>query len=282
MIQLTRDRTQISSAFWGQRLRNKLEWLFQQQQRVVNDEIESIHFSSGRSYWKTAKEQLEKETHRKCAYCEADTKVVAHGDVEHFRPKSIYWWLAYTYDNYLFSCQICNQIYKLDNFPVRNNRVVPPPVLAQMSATELSNLFDQFSLDPRDIQIEQSIVSPAILQSQEDPDLINPYFEDPEQFFHWEFDDVLKAVKLIADHQDNRSQRYTQAAIDYYGLNREPLLHGRYKYFRMFRNLKKTLDHLPGPLRAETQQEIDFMKSAESPYAGMIRYFDQLPLQQIS
>lgn len=49
--------------------------------------------------WKAAKNQLKKESCGKCAYCEAPTAVVAHGDVEHFRPKDLYWWLAYCYDN---------------------------------------------------------------------------------------------------------------------------------------------------------------------------------------
>ena len=54
----------------------------------------------------------------KCAYCESPTDTVAHGDVEHYRPKSKYWWLAYCYDNYLYACQICNQVHKGDEFPV--------------------------------------------------------------------------------------------------------------------------------------------------------------------
>ena len=44
--------------------------------------------------------------------------MVAYGDVEHFRPKSKYWWLAYCYENYLYSCQMCNQRYKKAEFPI--------------------------------------------------------------------------------------------------------------------------------------------------------------------
>ena len=68
--------------------------------------------------WKAAKAQLKRETGGKCAYCESPTDTVAHGDVEHYRPKSKYWWLAYCYDNYLYACQICNQVHKGDEFPV--------------------------------------------------------------------------------------------------------------------------------------------------------------------
>ena len=68
--------------------------------------------------WKAAKPQLKLETGGKCAYCESPTDTVAHGDVEHFRPKSKYWWLAYCYDNYVYACQICNQVHKGDKFPI--------------------------------------------------------------------------------------------------------------------------------------------------------------------
>ncbi len=56
--------------------------------------------------WKQAKTHLKAETRGKCAYCESATSTVAYGDVEHFRPKSVYCWLAYCYDNFSYSCQI--------------------------------------------------------------------------------------------------------------------------------------------------------------------------------
>ena len=68
----------------------------------------TLEFNS--NVWKAAKPQLKLETGGKCAYCESPTDTVAHGDVEHYRPKSKYWWLAYCYDNYLYACQICNQV----------------------------------------------------------------------------------------------------------------------------------------------------------------------------
>src|SRR5688572_31183116 len=76
----------------------------------------TIEFKS--TVWKAAKPQLKLETGGKCAYCESPTDTVAHGDVEHFRPKSKYWWLAYCYDNYVYACQICNQVHKGDEFPI--------------------------------------------------------------------------------------------------------------------------------------------------------------------
>ena len=54
----------------------------------------------------------------KCAYCE--TKV-EQNDVEHYRPKSIYYWLAYSRNNLLYCCPTCNQ-KKSNEFPVKNLR----------------------------------------------------------------------------------------------------------------------------------------------------------------
>jgi hypothetical protein len=60
---------------------------------------------------------------------------VGYGDVEHFRPKAGYcqregsplrrpgyYWLAYAWDNLFFSCQLCNQRFKRNLFPLRNPR----------------------------------------------------------------------------------------------------------------------------------------------------------------
>ena len=41
---------------------------------------------------------------RVCAYCEQKLPESDRGDVEHFRPKSLYRWLAYAFENYLLSC----------------------------------------------------------------------------------------------------------------------------------------------------------------------------------
>jgi uncharacterized protein (TIGR02646 family) len=55
---------------------------------------------------------------RSCAYCDRELPGNDRGDVEHFRPKSIYWWLAYRFDNYLLACSVCNSAYKGEKFPL--------------------------------------------------------------------------------------------------------------------------------------------------------------------
>jgi uncharacterized protein (TIGR02646 family) len=64
------------------------------------------------------KPQLAGMQNYKCCYCEQVQEQAKHRDVEHFRPKSVYWWLAWTWENLLFSCIDCNREYKRDQFPL--------------------------------------------------------------------------------------------------------------------------------------------------------------------
>ncbi|MBC7569652.1 MAG: hypothetical protein H7319_07955 [Spirosoma sp.] len=71
----------------------------------------------------------------KCCFCEDYIAHVSHGDVEHFRPKGGfqtdekqplqipgYYWLAYDFDNLFYCCQICNQVYKRNYFPLSDEK----------------------------------------------------------------------------------------------------------------------------------------------------------------
>lgn len=51
------------------------------------------------------KKALKKLYNRKCAFCEVSSDDL---HVEHFRPKKIYYWLAYSWDNLLLACPSCN------------------------------------------------------------------------------------------------------------------------------------------------------------------------------
>lgn len=73
------------------------------------------------SRYKTAdiKIALNNIYHRKCAFCE---QLIEQFQVEHYRPKSKYHWLAYSWDNLLSACPRCNQ-GKGNNFETINDRV---------------------------------------------------------------------------------------------------------------------------------------------------------------
>ncbi len=68
------------------------------------------------------RQQLEMDQHYKCAFCECYLPLQYH-DVEHFRPKSHYYWLGHNWKNLLYSCERCNRSYKKTQFPLTEDSV---------------------------------------------------------------------------------------------------------------------------------------------------------------
>jgi hypothetical protein len=84
---------------------------------------------------KVVKDALCDAQHKKCAFCESIFRHTGYGDVEHFRPKAGYkqreadelkrpgyYWLAYAWENLFYSCQLCNQRFKRNLFPLKDGR----------------------------------------------------------------------------------------------------------------------------------------------------------------
>lgn len=99
---------------------------------------------------------------QKCAYCES-LNPRSHDAIEHFRPKNgwqqkrgaklqqpVYFWLAYEWNNLLFSCDICNDAaHKGNLFPLAN-----PAFRATDSNPDVSSevplLINPFDCKPED------------------------------------------------------------------------------------------------------------------------------------
>jgi hypothetical protein len=58
--------------------------------------------------WKSIKKGLLAMSRNKCPYCESQAGADQWGQVEHFRPKSLFPTRAYDWGNYLYSCEKCN------------------------------------------------------------------------------------------------------------------------------------------------------------------------------
>jgi uncharacterized protein (TIGR02646 family) len=95
--------------------------------------IRDFDFDPGIYASRSVKNALIGTQYGKCAFCESKFTHIAFGDVEHFRPKGGwvqaegdvlnkpgYYWLAYAWDNLYASCQICNQKFKRNLFPLAN------------------------------------------------------------------------------------------------------------------------------------------------------------------
>jgi hypothetical protein len=272
MIKLTRVRTAsaIPAGLRGQ-LRKKKALMLLKGKRAG-----SLAFKS--DYWKPAKEQLKAETHNKCAYCEADTAVVAHGDVEHFRPKSVYWWLAYCYDNYLYSCQVCNQVYKGNSFPIRGVPLPEPLVSPQASDAELQALAAVVAPDP--LKDSQGMPMADFRQqaAQELACLVDPYNADPADLFAWDADDVLQEVRLVPLDASVEATSAVQAAQDHLGLNREELRELRWREYHKLTTFKDVLlsgQLIDAALVESVKETIRDMMVDDAPFAGMVRYYVQ-------
>lgn len=229
--------------------------------------------SSQSSKWKKAKEQLKQESAGKCAYCEARTDAVAHGDVEHFRPKSIYWWLAFCYDNYLYSCQICNQSFKSDNFPLapEGARLTGPamPNALPGDTAAIAALAALFEINPTQVDDQQL----RALWDGEAAEMVNPYTEDPETLFVYESDEVNQEV-WVRSAGTSRADRAMQASESFLGLNREELRRDRFPFLRQLLTLRKLIElGLDAEGLEIAEAEVAQKQRSDQSYAGMIRYF---------
>ncbi len=151
------------------------------------------------------KEKLKSIYNDKCAFCEQeiieciDNKLEdCSSTIEHYRPKSIYYWLAYSWDNLLWCCHRCNQ-NKGNSFKILK------------SQAELKKSF------------QEAIHCSAILyQDKEEPFMIHP-----------ELESVLNKLTFengIIDSNDSRV-KYTIAICK---LDREELNEKRLKIIKQF------------------------------------------------
>jgi hypothetical protein len=115
----------------------------------------TLDFQSGIYGHASVKAVLQRAQYDKCCYCEGIFHGHAAGDVDHFRPKGYcqqgpkssryypgYYWLAYQWDNLLFSCQVCNRSYKRNLFPLAD------PLARALSRTEDTTREAPLLLDP--------------------------------------------------------------------------------------------------------------------------------------
>jgi hypothetical protein len=270
MIKLSRMRTteSLPRDFQDQKLRAKHVDLLKSYFKAQSTSS-PIKFSSAK--WKSAKTFLKRDTGQKCAYCEAPTAVVAHGDVEHFRPKAVYWWLAFTFDNYLYACQICNQSYKGDIFPVTGKRLPGPRMPSSLpDGPALDDLVNAVLRDATKVDDEKILSE----WRKEKADLVHPYLDDPETLFRYEADETNNEIWLRAA-SGVRAKRALSASHNYLGLNREELRKLRYQEYQTLLLLDSSYrqPEVSGDIKNKILREFDRRTEAKFPFAGMNRYF---------
>ncbi len=273
MIQLqrVRDATVIPSSFRGATPRNRLVKLMQlAQQQIAAGEPVKLKVDSK---WGVTKDQLLAESLQKCAYCETPTSVVAFGDVEHYRPKSVYWWLAYVYDNYLASCAVCNQKFKGARFEHDGPRWLAPAITAHTTEAEMKTMAKELIPDPLNAA---AVTAFEAAHRAEKPWIVNPYIDDPDEVFAWQVIAGIQEVEVVPATGVADADRYVDAAERIYGINRPELKRLRFKHYNMYRTFRLTADAagVPAEIRDMNLEMIELLQAAESQYAAMIRYFE--------
>ena len=126
----------------------------------------------------SVKEQMMEDQHRKCAYCE-QYKNGDFGCVEHYRPKGGYdlgsgtplqqlgyYWLAYDWQNLLFSCSECNTSYKRNHFPLVNENA--RDIEHRDITNEEPAIINPVTTNPGDhIEFSEFIIRPKMIDGQE-------------------------------------------------------------------------------------------------------------------
>lgn len=195
--------------------------------------------------------------HGKCAYCESRYVAVQPMDVEHWRPKSIYYWLAADWDNLLPSCIDCNR-----------RREQLDAIAGKKGSSGKGTEFP--------VKVEAARWIDHRLKGEELPLLLNPCVDKPEE--HLEFFDEAFVRSRGASEKGSQS-------ISVYGLNRTGLVLERREYFLRLKAAVYTIDCLAQILDetgARHQaviedligREVEFLERAlrpEQPYAQMAR-----------
>jgi uncharacterized protein (TIGR02646 family) len=178
LLRLAPDLTQE----WKDEARNSLSAVANLAADARAEEI-----NGRRRVWRGLSVQLGRLSNNKCWYCES-RQIRSNKDVDHFRPKNRvaeskssegYWWLAFDWRNYRYSCNFCNSRHKFtetaggkgDHFPLvdENARGAPRATPDDLDAQEEPKLLDPTNL--KDVALltfdEDGNIAPAVKESDD-------------------------------------------------------------------------------------------------------------------
>jgi uncharacterized protein (TIGR02646 family) len=191
--------------------------------------------------------------HGKCAYCESNVEATGHGDIENYRPKKIYPLLTYDLGNLLYTCAVCNQRYKRDQFPLEDEPSASGAVGRPGRNVRLT--FDTY---------------------HEKPLLLNPYFDEPQEHLAFGAEDKLGEVRVTGLTERGR------VSIDVLGLNRPELLRWRYDTWTRVQMLIDALASAKLTPRLKKDMNAELKKSLDDSavYAGAVRQLSRARMEK--
>lgn len=207
--------------------------------------VRSFEFNSEVYGHQSVKNALIEAQHGKCFACESKVRHISYGDVEHYRPKGGYrqsendalqtpgyYWLAYDWRNLFFACQLCNQRFKRNLFPLED------PTNRMRSHHDMNNI------------------------AAEQPLFINPSLEDPQQHI---------SFRKEIPYAINGNAR-GDVTIKGLGLAREDLNEERRIIYTRLQALYRIAYVLPAsPYSQDARHEVETALRDSARYANMAR-----------
>ena len=188
------------------------------------------------------RESLELIYNHKCAYCE---QRIESYHIEHFRAKSVYYWLAYSWDNLMLCCPKCNEI-KNDSFTVKKRATIDSIDISDIH--HLTNKYNEF----------------------EDNQLINP-----------ELDDVSGSVTFTKHGKIQSVDNKVNKTIEVCKLNRRKLIEFRKPIYDTFE--KEILSRKDNKKELK-KRIIEFINETKSPHTEFVlfrNYIEQKLIKEI-
>ncbi|MBK9535585.1 MAG: TIGR02646 family protein [Flavobacteriales bacterium] len=197
-------------------------------------------------YSRDVNRDLLETSNNACAYCEAPlNEKTVHIDL--YRPVKVepneqvgdhYWWLLFDWQNMLPICNECS-FAKGAQFPIAGKRV------------PIKHADDQ----PRGSALEK-----------EEPYLLNPYEDDPEEYFDYSSNGMIKPRSTLGHMQKRRAE----VTIETLDLNRKSAINRRSDMVHRVRDLTKSLVlKKKGEKLPRTVEEDHFLKGLIDPQSPM-------------
>lgn len=237
------------------------EWL--NKTKLALDEIKNAKESNIdieiEKHYTDIKDLLVNSQNNHCCYCQHPIPA-KYNDVEHFRPQKApanskdhpgYWWLVYEYRNLMFACPECNRSNKQHNFPI--------------NAANWDQDYQEYFNDSDNYM--------NTIDQKEQPLLINPLEDDPEEYFAYIWN-VPKLVSIISTKKDpDRSKvsiRQLKLDREFLKIQRGKLL---YRIQSIATRMKKALIINDLEEIQIAANDIKNETSQNMPYSGFVRYY---------
>ena len=144
--------------------------------------------------------ELNKYYYGKCAYCESNCEA----EIEHYRPKSHYFWLYYEWSNLFPVCHDCNKVGegKGIQFPVMGRKETSPQF--KTSTGKLNKNLCKHNEFPL---------------KAEKPYVLHPEYDNPKEFFEFKINEAKVGIDIVGIDTEGRGDKTKEVC----NLNRETL-----------------------------------------------------------